>query len=272
MKSTAPRKVRVLTVTDLHQRHVLLPELARAVAIHQPDLVAIVGDVLEAVPRLAIEQVSASECAAQLAALSVPHLLFVRGNHEDNNWEDFVCAWPHSRRPLVALYGTAYTAGPLTIVGFPCHSGSEFMWCRHLEASRDCMQSAPEHCRVELPVAYGRWLPQLLRQTGPAGRTLWLLHEPPLAEPLAAERSCNREWQRAVERYRPMLSVSGHHHQPKTWHALLEGTVCVTVGQEENTLRFCILDFHFPSARPALPTRIEVVAHPAQHRLQIEPR
>ena len=170
MKSTASRKVRVLTVTDLHQRQVLLSELARAVALHQPDLVAIVGDVLEAVPPLAMEQVSAPECAAQLAALSVPHLLFIRGNHEDNNWEDFVCAWPHSRRPLVALYGTAYTVGPLAIIGFACHSGSEFVWCHHLEAQRDCMKPAPDHSRLELPVEHGLWLPQLLRQTGPAGR------------------------------------------------------------------------------------------------------
>lgn len=270
-KSTTSQIVRVLTVTDLHQRQALFHDLSRAVEVQKPDLVAIVGDMLEFFRFDDVEHFSAAECASTLAALSVEHLLFVRGNHEDLNWGEFVCAWPHAHRPLVALYGTAYSVGPLTLIGFPCHAGSEFVWCHHLEAKSDCMKPAPEHCRIELPVEHGRWLPQLLRQTGPAGRTLWLMHEPPRADPLAVDHSFNREWQLAVERFRPLLTLAGHHHHPKAWHATLNGTVCLNVGQDENALRFCVLDFHFPSERSALPTKIEIVAHPTRQRLRVCP-
>jgi Icc-related predicted phosphoesterase len=272
MKSRTTPTVRVLTVTDMHQRKALFRDLSRAVEMHKPDVVAIIGDALEAFQPHTIDHLLAVECAAQLASLPVGHVVFIRGNHEDINWGEFVCAWPYSRRPLIALYGTAYSVGPLTILRFPCHTGSEFVWCRHLDAQSDRMKPAPDHDRLELPEDHDQWLPQLLRQTGPAGRTLWLMHEPPLVSPLEMENSDNREWQLAIERFRPLLTVAGHHHRPKTWHAMLNGTVCINVGQDENTLRFCVLEFYFASEQSALPTKIEVVAHPMLRRLQVCPR
>jgi len=250
-------------------------DLSRAVAAHKPDVVAVIGDALEAIELDAVIQLSVVECAAQLAALPAEHLIFVRGNHEDVNWGEFVCSWPYSRRPLVALYGTAYQVGPLTLVGFPCHTGSEFVWCNHLEARSGCMVTAPKRCRIELPVEHEAWLPQLLRQTGPAGRTLWLTHEPPIAAPLAAGQTFNPEWTRAVEKYQPALTISGHDHQtPRQsgrWHAKLGSSTCVNVGQDNQALRFCLLDFHFPTDLPTLPSKIEVLAYPETQRLQIKP-
>jgi hypothetical protein len=57
--------------------------------------------------------------------ISVKDIVFVRGNHEDSNWIEFVAAWPHGRRPLHALYASAYTVGPLVMVGFPCFNRLE---------------------------------------------------------------------------------------------------------------------------------------------------
>jgi Icc-related predicted phosphoesterase len=275
LKSTRTHNVRLLTVTDLHQRQALIRDLCHAVATHKPDAVAVVGDVLEALDFDAAKQLSAIEAAAQLAALPVEHLLFVRGNHEDLNWGAFVCAWPYSSRPLIALYGTAYTVGPLTLVGFPCAMGSEFTWCRHLEAQRDCMRPAPEHDRLELPADHKLWLPRLLQQTGPAGRTVWLMHEPPTWFPLATPQTSNPEWTRAVEKYQPVLTISGHDHQtPRRsgkWHAKLGSSTCVNVGQDNQALRFCVLDFCFPTELPTLPVKIEIAAYPTQQRLLIRP-
>jgi Icc-related predicted phosphoesterase len=263
--------VRVLTVSDLHQRIALLNDLSQAVETHAPDVVAIVGDVLEAIHVDAAQQYSAAQCANRLAALPVEHLLFIRGNHEHLNWGEFVCAWPYSRRSLLALYGTSYTVGPMTLIGFPCHTGSEFVWCRHLEAQRDCMKPAPDHDRLELPVEHDRWLPQLLRETGPSGRTLWLMHEPPIAAPLASKQLCNPEWAAAIKRFQPLVTVSGHEHHPTAWHATLDTTVSVNIGQAEDSLRFCVLDFHFVSDRAGLPAKVEIVAYPTQQRLQVRP-
>ena len=40
--------IKILTVTDLHRVRALYEQLARAVESHQPDIVALVGDFLDA--------------------------------------------------------------------------------------------------------------------------------------------------------------------------------------------------------------------------------
>lgn len=199
MTRSTTQKVQVLTVSDLHQRQALIRDLSRAVGTQKPDVVAIVGDVLESLECDVVNQLSALECANQLADLPVEHLLFIRGNHEDANWTEFVTAWPHEERMLVGLYGASYTVGPLVIVGFPCLMGSEFAWCAHLAAGSNKMELVPARSRAELPADHKLWLPQLLRHTGPAGRTLWLMHEPPTWFPLATPHTSNPEWTRAVK-------------------------------------------------------------------------
>ena len=96
------RTVKVLTVTDLHRVRSLYELLGKAVASQQPDIVALVGDFLDAGGEHA-DQFSTAECAAFLGSLACKEVVFVRGNHEDSNWWEFLAAWPATGRPLHAL-------------------------------------------------------------------------------------------------------------------------------------------------------------------------
>lgn len=255
-----------MTVTDLHQSRPLYEELERAVKNHRPDVVALVGDVLDALQYSSKKQFSTKECAERLAALSVEHLIVVRGNHEDFNWSDFVAAWPHTQRPLTALYGSAYAIGPLTIVGFPCLTGEEFHWCAHLSAADNKMELHPRESRQPLPPDFDSWLPHLLAEIGPAGRSLWLMHENPIGLPLICEIGVNAVWLEAVRHYAPRIVVNGHDHEipfrVNRWYALFGKSFCVNVGQKDNILHYAVLDFEFALPNSSLPDRITVKAFP----------
>jgi|GEM_PF-1286316 len=118
------RTIKVLTVTDLHRVRSLYELLGKAVASHQSDIVALVGDFLDAGGEHA-DQFSTAECAAFLGRLACKELIFVRGNHEDSNWWEFLAAWQATGRPLHALDRAAFVHGPLVMVGFPCLMGDE---------------------------------------------------------------------------------------------------------------------------------------------------
>ena len=228
--------MRVLTVSDLHQRRSLFSQLTAAVATHQPDVVALVGDFLDADhnPPAGCDRLTISETAAALAALGA-EVVMVRGNHEDANWPEFEAAWLASGRELHALHGSAVTLAGLTIVGFPCLTGNEF----HYSQGRELVGEA-----------YEGWLPAVFRRTGPAGRGLWLMHEPPTPE-LGDWRACCAEWRRAIEEYQPQVVVSGHDHthalKQGKWFTTLGRTVCVNVGQrvfpKPGRLLYCTIDF-----------------------------
>jgi hypothetical protein len=119
-------QLRVLTVTDLRQDRRRYHALAGAVEEHRPDVVAVVGDFLE--PRHREGQLSIIEATRLLAQLPVADVVFCRGDREGFNWFDFKFNWPHAMRPLIALYGRAHVVGPLALLGFPCHVGSESPW------------------------------------------------------------------------------------------------------------------------------------------------
>jgi Icc-related predicted phosphoesterase len=259
-------QVRLLTVADIHQSKVHYRALAQAVAAHKPDAVAIVGDALYALGEPDKSQFTVSECAKILADLPVEHLLFVRGNHEDSNWSEFVAAWPHQTRALTALYGTACSIGPLVVVGFPCMTGDEFSWCAHLSAKSNTMELCPAQSRDPLPVDTDDWLPRLLRKTGPAGRTLWLMHESPVGLPLAKPEALNSQWTTAVEQYSPRLVLFGHDHESPIengkWHTRCGTTLCVNVGQGENDFHYGLIDFEFTGSASSLPSKIKVQAFP----------
>jgi Icc-related predicted phosphoesterase len=270
------KTVRALTVADLHQSSKLYRLLGSAVSQHQPDVVAIVGDCLDFGDGQHHDRFSIQECAAWLSSLPVKHMVFVRGNHEDENWVDFVQAWPLEQRPLIALYGTATTVGPLVILGFPCLTGSEEAWCQTLPKSgnqltRDRTLSG-RNC---LPPNPDGWLAPLLRKHGPAARTLWLMHEPPVALPIAGPQTCNFVWTDTVESHRPLVVVSGHDHklplENNTWNAKLGDTLCVNAGQDASDLHYCVLDFEFRQETPCLPTRVIVQAFPWRQRVEIGP-
>jgi hypothetical protein len=153
--------------------------------------------------------------------------------------------------------------------------GSESGWCAHLPAGSDAMEICPVESRIELPVHHQRWLPQLMKQAGPAGRAIWLLHEPPITIPIATPQTFNPEWTEAVERYQPLVVISGHDHQTprrsKTWHAKLGNTVCVNVGQANSTLHYCLIDCEFRYHDQKLPERIIVRAFPWNEDTEIVP-
>ena len=260
------RAIKLLTISDLHQVKALFGQLADAIVLHQPDVVVCVGDVLDALEYSAERQFTTAECATLLARLPVKHLVFVRGNHEDANWTEFVAAWPHDHGPLHALYGSAYNVGPLVIVGFPCFVGSEFSWCAHLESRNGEMKLSPVKPSEELSTETHLWLPRLMRQLGPAGRTLWVMHEPPMGPPLGNAETCNQVWTTALERFAPRLVVCGHDHispiANSVWHKRLGASLCVNVGQSEKHLHYAVVEFEFSSASPSLPAVIRIQAFP----------
>ncbi len=269
--------LRVLTIADLHQSWPHYYWLRDAVDAKRPDVVAFVGDVLNDPSISQRDRVATAEAAELLSILPCPQLVFVRGNHEQEDWPKFVAAWPLHERPLVALNCTAHVFGPLVIVGFPCHTGWEGPWCATLpKAGNEITQDHTLSGRKVLPVGYKFWLPPLIRRLGPAGRTLWLMHQPPQVRQIARAYACNPAWTKAVERFRPLLTVSGHDHltpmQFHTWHGELGATVCVNVGRGVMSLHYCVLDFEFPESKPCLPTKITVEAFPWKTQVVIQPR
>jgi metallophosphoesterase superfamily enzyme len=77
-----PNCVRILTVADLHQSEKLYGLLGEAVLTHQPDLVVLVGDFLDATGDDA-GKLPIPECARFLSNLPCKEVLFIRGNHEN---------------------------------------------------------------------------------------------------------------------------------------------------------------------------------------------
>jgi len=265
--------VRVLTAADLHQSRLHYRRLALAVKEQKPNVVALVGDALH-FGDVGKYQFGL-ECAVLLADLPVNHLIFVRGNHEDANWTGFVRRWPFDRRPLTLLYGTACSIGPLTIVGFPCSMGDEEPWCNTLpEKGNEIHLGIAEPARTPLPES-DSWLPDLMRLTGPAGRALWLMHQAPMALPLSRPDAFNPRWQRAIERFSPLLTISGHDHESPlesgAWLARWQETTCVNVGQAELDFHHCLVDFEFPNSKPCLPTKVTLHAFPQDQTVEIFP-
>jgi len=76
-----------------------------------------------------------------------------------------------------------------------------------------------------------------MRQTGVAGKALWLCHEPPFAGNLSRVDLANPAWKLAVERFCPKVTVSGHDHKTPietgTWIEWHGETACLNTGQED---------------------------------------
>ena len=241
-------RIRVLTVTDLHLRRALYEQLAAAVAEHKPDVVACVGDFLDEGEdtRSQRQKMSVQDAAFALSELPC-EVILTRGNHEEFPlWPEFEDEWRSIGKPLHALHGDYFAFGPLTIVGFPCWLGDDEAYSR-----------GKPFC----PYHPDDWLPNLLTHIGPAGRTLWLMHEPPTMD-LASMEAYESEWQDAILQHQPLATVSGHDHttplRSGQWYANLGKTVCVNAGQhlwpKVGPLIYCLFDFTFPSDEPSLPS------------------
>jgi Calcineurin-like phosphoesterase len=252
------KSIRVLTVTDLHQVADLYTSLEQAVAEHQPDVLALVGDFLHG-GLLTPGHYSVPECASLLAALP-SEVVFVRGNHEGDNWEGFADRWLQTGRTLHIPHEDAVVFGPLVIVGFPCSYAGE----RYFLMGRPSRIFHPEV-----------WLPKIRQQHGAAIGSLWLMHEHPAGTalcPRAGFMAGLDEWRKAIEDYQPWVIVSGHDHQTPlvngNWWDRIGRTTCINVGQSDgksrqpSKLHYCVLDFEFPTEESSLPQKVTISAHP----------
>ena len=75
----------------------LYQELARVVELQRPDVVALVGDLLDATLSRWL-QLTSEECGEFLSQLSCQDTIFVRGNHEDCAWWEFAATWNKTGR------------------------------------------------------------------------------------------------------------------------------------------------------------------------------
>lgn len=236
---------RILTVADVHQRRVLLAELTSAVERTRPAAAVFVGDLLDS-NGSAPGMTALAECAEQVANLATPELIFVQGNHEEDNWPGFASLLRGKGRRIVTLHGECHRVGATGLLGFPCFEGYEDPFLEGREA---------------LPADPMEWLPEVIHEHGTAARMIWLMHEPPAGTGLSTAITANDEWATAVRQFQPRLVVSGHDHQTplrtRRWHARLGRTVCVNVGQARKPpLRYAVID----CSEAGEPKRIEVPA------------
>jgi predicted phosphodiesterase len=243
---------KVLTVADLHCSSGLYRLLAAALEAHKPDLVAVLGDFLDATGETE-GKLTAEECARALSGLACPEMVFLRGNHEDSGWWQFVEAWQPSGRELNLLEGACFVTGPLVITGFPC------------------LMCGEGGLMADVPADPDAWLPKLLRPHLPAARALWLMHEPPSGTVLSEVHGPvggRGEWRRAIDRFSPRLVIFGHDHRTpitkKQWHYRINAdTYCVNVGQTDSgPLRYAMVTLTFRGDTPSLPEEIVVSAYP----------
>ena len=248
------KRIRVLTVADMHQHRWLYDELARSVATHLPDVVALVLDCLEG-GELNGEHLSPEECAERLAALPC-EVVFTSGNHDTYSFEPFIERWQQSGKPLHALHCEAVAFGPLVVVGFPCSFGNDRFFLMG---------------RKSKTMDFEEWLPLLGSKYGKAVRTLWLMHEPPARTKLCPPDGFMaglEEWREAIERFRPWVTVHGHDHitpvRHETWSDTIGNTICLNVGQPHQSMKspkllnYCVLDFKFAGNEPSLPEKVTI--------------
>ena len=246
--------MKILTVTDIHQSKVLYDQLAAAVRIHQPDVVALVGDFLDGADDRHLP-LTKMECAVRLSTLPCREVLLISGNHEGSGWPVFAAAWRKTGRPLRSLHAEVFALGPMVVIGFPCLMAADYNF---LEG------------REEVPRDVGRWFNPIATKYGSASRFLWLMHEPAIGTSLSKDTGVlagNIAWTAAVERYAPQLVVFGHDHETpikrNRWHEPLLQTQCVNLGQKlDGPLHYCVIEAIFPRPTPSLPTRITVTAYP----------
>ncbi len=258
------RRVRILTATDLHQNPALYRQLAEATRQIGPDAVVLAGDFLDA-SRAATTRLSQVECAAVVAELAAPQIVVTRGNHENRNYQAFAAELDSRGRPPISLHGESHAIGPLILVGFPSLFGDHAAFTAN---------------KAPLPGHPDDWLPGLVSPLGPAGRTLWIAHEPPFGTVLSVPSgpvAGHPEWALAIHRYQPRVFLCGHDHtSPKRtgrWHARLGNTTVVNVGQPDpERLHFAVLDFHFATAAPSLPPSIQITAQPWNQSIRIQAR
>ena len=238
--------LKILTVSDIHQRIALYHQLSSAIDCHRPDVVCVVGDWLEAQEMPGDHCFSPEACALFFSEVKCP-VVFVPGNHDHEGLLAFSTVLKERGKPFNFLSGRAATIGPLIIIGFP-PSGLDY--------------------------PSSEWLPKILKNSAsprrgvsPA-RTLWLCHEPPTTE-LARPGAINEDLKEAIETYQPLLVVSGHDHttpiRTGIWQASIGLTTCINAGQmvypEPGILCYTVLELEFSRPSRCLATSFTVTRY-----------
>lgn len=107
-----------------------------------PTAVAFVGDLLDSNgsgPGMA----GLEECAELMAHLQKPDLIFVRGNHEEDNWPAFASMLCGKEREIFTLHGECHRVGATGLTGFPCVEGKEVPMSRTRFKSNSCTNRTP---------------------------------------------------------------------------------------------------------------------------------
>lgn len=217
---------RILVVTDLHQRAVLYAALLKLAAEIKPDAVILGGDFLHHTglsPYGETSQLVPTQCAVELQEIAAP-LLFLRGNHEDENWFEFRDAWKSLRTSTPArLNGSFAMIGGVGVVGFPCFMGYQ-------QPFSEGEPLGGKH--------YQFWFKHLLADYGDEAKRLWIMHEPPTGTQISEAGSPvegNAWWRDAIEEQQPDLVVCGHDHTTSirrgVWQDQIGATNVINVGQ-----------------------------------------
>jgi len=255
----------------MHCREDLYSDLALAVNLHRPDMVAFVGDLLHAFDDNE-GRLTTAECAKRIASLDCKEVVFVRGNHEDHAWWEFQSTWQQTGKELHALDRKAFGSGPMVMLGFPCRLGDETAFVESASSG-----GLPEGKYQQEGQGWETWLRPVLRQFGPASRTLWLMHEPPngtlLSQKVGPVAGCPK-WREAIEEYSPLLVITGHDHftpqSNKCWHDKIDSSRIVNVGQASSgPLHYTLIEAEFTSDTRSLPTSLQVTAFPCGEVLKV---
>ncbi|XHR27219.1 MAG: metallophosphoesterase [Chthoniobacteraceae bacterium] len=221
--------MKLLSVSDLHFNRALFAGLDRAVAKHNPDILAVVGDTAAFFepPKGVLDPTEAARLLAETAGKRP--VVFVRGNHDrEDPWRQF---WSHRRHTWVLLEGSGCDIFGVGFVGFPSEYNSDTL---------DLLE----------------WRAWLLKLPVSQQRGVWLMHEPPTDE-IADWQCVASRWRYPIRRFAPVLTLSGHDHSTSLrtcrWRAHVGDSVVVCAGQGNARLRYIVADIDpRPGAAPVL--------------------
>ncbi len=232
----------VMTVSDLHLHPGLYRQLESAIAEHKPDVLALVGDFLDAQFHPHPGLLHPSTVGWML--FNLPYqVVCVRGNHDDSQMPDFVAGWDPDRPPLLALHAEVAVVCEIPITGFPCWLGDESFYLKVALQRASRRQAAGDDIFARLAALINWEYPALTK-------SLWLMHEAPVTG-IASQIAVCDDWRLFIESRQPDVVVCGHDHSTPivtgVWNVRHGRTWIINTGQAHSTesaLRYCLLEFY----------------------------